>query len=37
MANPEGAQAREPYQNLDEGRFLPVVNFPSPKNGEGYR
>jgi len=26
MANPEGAKAREPYQNLDGGRALPGVN-----------
>ena len=26
MANPEGAKAREPYQNLDGGRSLPGVN-----------
>ena len=36
MANLEGAKAREPYQNLDEGRSLPVVNYiPLPMIGEG--
>jgi len=36
MANPEGAQAREPYQNLDEGRSPPGVNYiPLPMIGEG--
>ena len=30
MANPEGAKAREPYQNFDEGRSLPVINYTLP-------
>jgi hypothetical protein len=30
MAHPEGAKAGEPYQNLDEGRFLPGINYISP-------
>ena len=29
MANPKGAKAREPYQNLDEGRSLPGINYAS--------
>jgi hypothetical protein len=42
MANPVGgvapgrAKAREPYQNFDEGRSLPGVNYiPLPMIGEG--
>ena len=36
MANPRGAKAREPYQNLDEGRSLPGINYiPLPGIGEG--
>ena len=37
MANPEGAQALRAIQEaLDEGRFLPVVNYiPLPMIGEG--
>ena len=34
MANPEGAKAGEPYQNLDEGRSLPGVNY-SPRLRRG--
>ena len=37
MARPEGAQALRAIQEaLDEGRFLPVVNYiPLPMIGEG--
>ena len=37
MARPEGAQALRAIQEaLDEGRFLPVVNYiPLPTIGEG--